>query len=224
MPLWQDSAHPRVLRSGTAIAGALRPQRTISAADELISWHSDCLPLSQASNSGVPLPALGITDTQVSWHKECLPLPEASNAEEPLPALFPNLGEPLQSPQSEETMAIQQRSQATDSDIFNIHVEEYIIQEHNDEPVSSNGTVAWERHLRHTAHNLPCWPASKAHPRATSSANCIPHSPCYTESSFSPSPPFTFPHRICYTSSTQSAGARPPKTKTVSLHTHTRAH
>jgi len=25
MPLWQDSANPRVLRSGTAIAGALRP-------------------------------------------------------------------------------------------------------------------------------------------------------------------------------------------------------
>ena len=33
MPLWQDSAHPRVLRSGTEIAGTLRPQLTISAAD-----------------------------------------------------------------------------------------------------------------------------------------------------------------------------------------------
>ena len=31
MPLWQDSAHPRVLRSDTAIAGALRPQRTLGA-------------------------------------------------------------------------------------------------------------------------------------------------------------------------------------------------
>jgi len=34
-PLWQDSAHPRVLRSGTAIASALRPQRMISAADKI---------------------------------------------------------------------------------------------------------------------------------------------------------------------------------------------
>ena len=40
MPLWQDSAHPRVLRSGTAIAGALRPQRTIGAADKRVSWHT----------------------------------------------------------------------------------------------------------------------------------------------------------------------------------------
>jgi len=34
MPLWQNSAHPRVLRSGTARAGALRPQRTIGATDK----------------------------------------------------------------------------------------------------------------------------------------------------------------------------------------------
>jgi len=58
MPLWQDSAHPRVLRSGTTIAGALRTQRTISAADKRVPWHTDCLPLSEASNSEEPLPAL----------------------------------------------------------------------------------------------------------------------------------------------------------------------
>ena len=106
MPLWQDSAHPRVLRSGTAIAGALQPQCTIGAADKRVSWHTACLPLSEASNSGEPLPALGTADKRVSWHTECLPLPEASISGGPLPALFPNLGEPSQSPQSEETVAI----------------------------------------------------------------------------------------------------------------------
>jgi len=40
MPLWQDSAHPRVLRSGTTISSALQPQRTISAADKRVSWHT----------------------------------------------------------------------------------------------------------------------------------------------------------------------------------------
>jgi hypothetical protein len=40
----KDSAHPRVLRSGTAIAGALRPQHTIGAADKRISWYTDCSP------------------------------------------------------------------------------------------------------------------------------------------------------------------------------------
>ena len=69
MPLWQDTAHPRVLRSGTAIAGALRPQRTIGATDKRVSCHTACLPLSEASNSGEPLPALGTADKQVSWHK-----------------------------------------------------------------------------------------------------------------------------------------------------------
>jgi len=44
--------------------------------------------------------------------------------------------------QSEETVAIRWHLQATDSDNFDIHVEEYIIQEHNDDQVSSDGTVA----------------------------------------------------------------------------------
>jgi len=44
--------------------------------------------------------------------------------------------------QSEEIVAIRQHLQATDSNNFDIHVEEYIIQEHNDEQVSSDGTVA----------------------------------------------------------------------------------
>jgi len=42
MPLWQDQAHPQVLRSGNAIAGALRPQRTISAADRHDSFICVC--------------------------------------------------------------------------------------------------------------------------------------------------------------------------------------
>ena len=117
MPLWQDSAHPRVLRSDTAIAGALRPQRTLGATDKRVSWHTDSLPPSESSNSGEPLPALGAANKRVSWHSDYLPLPEASNSGEPLPALFPNSGEPLQSPQSEKTLALQQHSQATDSDI-----------------------------------------------------------------------------------------------------------
>jgi len=57
--------------------------------------------------------------------------------------------------QSEETVAIQQHLQATESDNFDIHVEEYIIQEHNDEQVSSDGTVpvVWECNIRHL-HNI----------------------------------------------------------------------
>jgi len=97
MPLWQDSAHPRVLRSGTAIAGALEPQRTIGAADKRVSWHPACLPLSEASDSGEPLPPRGTADKQVSWHIKSVPLQEAPISGEPLPALFPNSGEPLQS-------------------------------------------------------------------------------------------------------------------------------
>ena len=53
---------------------------------------------------------------------------------------------------SEETVAIQQLLQATDSDNFDIHVEEYIIQVHNDDQISSDGTVAWERNVRHLHH------------------------------------------------------------------------
>jgi len=94
MPPWQDSAHPRVLRSGTAITCAIRPQSTISAADTRLSWHIACLPLSEASNSGEPLPALGTANKQVSWHIQSLPLPQAPNSGELLPALFPNSGEP----------------------------------------------------------------------------------------------------------------------------------
>jgi len=36
MPLWQDSTHPRVLRSGTTIAGAIQPQCLISSAGKQI--------------------------------------------------------------------------------------------------------------------------------------------------------------------------------------------
>ena len=52
--------------------------------------------------------------------------------------------------QSEETVAIRQHLHATDSDNSDIHVEEYIIQEHNDDQVSSDGTVAWERNMKST--------------------------------------------------------------------------
>ena len=141
-----------MLRSGTAIACALRPQRTIGAADNRVSWHTACFPLSEASNSGDPLPALGTADKQVSWHIQSVPLPQAPNSGEPLPALFPNSGEPLQRIQSEETVAIRQHLQTTDSDNFDVHVEEYIIQEHNDDQISSDGTVAWERNIRHLHH------------------------------------------------------------------------
>ena len=43
--------------------------------------------------------------------------------------------------QSEETVAIRQHLQTTDADNFDVHVEEYIIQEHNDDQISSDGTV-----------------------------------------------------------------------------------
>jgi len=156
MTLWRDSAHPRVLQSDTAIAGALRPQRTLGATDKRVSWYTDSLPPSESSNSGEPLPDLGAADKRVSWHSDYLPLPEASNSGEPLPALFPNSGEPLQSPQSEKTLALQQHSQATDSENFDDddhhHVEEYIIREHNDKQVGSDGTVAWEPKVRHLHH------------------------------------------------------------------------
>ena len=49
--------------------------------------------------------------------------------------------------QSEETVAIRQNLQTTDSDNFDVHVEEYIIQEHNDDQISSDGTVEWERNI-----------------------------------------------------------------------------
>ena len=81
-----------------------------------------------------------------------MPLPEAPNSGEPLPALFPNLGEPLQIMQSEETVAIWQHLQVTDSDNSDIHVEAYIIQKHHDDQVSSDSTVAWERNIRHLHH------------------------------------------------------------------------
>jgi len=81
-----------------------------------------------------------------------VPLPEAPNLGEPLPALFPNSGESLQSMQSEETVAIWQHLQTTDSDNFDVLVEEYIIQEHNDDEISSDDTVAWERNIRHLHH------------------------------------------------------------------------
>jgi len=49
--------------------------------------------------------------------------------------------------QSEETVAIQQHLQTTDSD--NVHVEKYII---HDDQISSDGTVAWERNIHHLHH------------------------------------------------------------------------
>jgi len=87
------------------------------AEEKWVSWQTDCLPLSEASDSGEPLPALGTANKRVFWHTECLAVLVASNSGEPLPAVFPNSGEPLQSPQSEVTVAIQQHSKATDSDI-----------------------------------------------------------------------------------------------------------
>jgi len=152
MSLWQDSVHPRVLRSGTAIPGALRPQRTIGAADKRFSWYTACLPLSEASNSGEPLPELNTADKQVSWHIQSVPRPQAPFSGEPLPALFPNSGEPLQSMQSEETMVIRRHLQTTDSDNFDVHVEEYIIQDHTNDQISSDDTVAWERNIHHFYH------------------------------------------------------------------------
>jgi len=81
-----------------------------------------------------------------------LALLEASSSGEPLPTLFPNSREPLQSPQAEETVSIQQHLQATDLENFDIHVEEYIIQKHDDKQVSSDGTVAWEHNICHLHH------------------------------------------------------------------------
>jgi len=178
--------------------------------------------MSEVSNPGEPLPALGTADKRVS----CLPLLEASSSGEPLQALFPNSGEPLLSPQSEETVSIQQHLQATDPENLDIHVKEYIIQEHNDKEVSSDGTVAWEHkicHLHHFVSLLTTLLACQYSP-TKSYMQRKSHSPRYTGIKFSPSPSSTFPHRTCYTSSTQSARARPPRTKTASLHTHTHAH
>ena len=49
--------------------------------------------------------------------------------------------------QSEETVAIRQHLQTTDSDNLHVHVEEHIFKEHNDDQISSDGTVAWERNM-----------------------------------------------------------------------------
>jgi len=147
-------------------------------------------------------------DKQVSWHIKSVPLPEAPNSEEPLPALFPNSGEPLQSMQSEETVAIRQHLQATDSDNFDIHVKEYIVQGHNDDQISSDGTVAWERNIRHLHHiaallttcpaDLPVKPNQEL-PAAQSEYHTHLATP---ESVFRPVRHLRFSHRTCYTSST----------------------
>ena len=128
MPLWQDSAHPRVLRSGTAIAGTLRPQ------------------------------------------------------------------------------------------------------EHNDDQISSDGTVAWERSIRHLHHIdalLTTCPADllvKPNQALPAAQSAYRTHLATQESVLSPKPPSTFSHRTCYTSSTQSVGARPPKTTPASLHAHICTH
>ena len=83
-----------------------------------------------------PYQHLGTADKQVSWHIQSVHLPQAPNSGEPLAALFPNSGEPSHSMQSEETVAIRQHLQTTDSDNFDVHVEEYISQEHNDDQIS----------------------------------------------------------------------------------------
>ena len=58
--------------------------------------------------------------------------------------------------QSEETVAIRQHLQTTDTDNFDVHVEEYIIQEHKNDQISSDGTVASPlTPYRRTTHNLP---------------------------------------------------------------------
>ena len=182
---------------------------------------------------GEPLPALCPADKRVSWHSDYLPLPEASNLWEPLPALFPNSGEPLQSLQSEKTLAIQQHSQATDSENFDDddhhHVEEYLIREHNDKQVGSDRTVAWEhkvRHLHHIAALLTTCPADlPVQPQqALPAAQTAYHTRLATQESASPGPPSAFSHRTCCTNSAQSVRARPPKTATASLRTHTRDH
>ena len=80
------------MRSGIAIAGALGPQLTIGAADKRISWHTDCLPLSEAFNLGESLPALGTADKRVSWHIECVPLPLALNSGGALTSTLSQLG------------------------------------------------------------------------------------------------------------------------------------
>ena len=147
-----------------------------------------------------------------------------------LASTLPNSGEPLQSMQSEETVAIRQHLQTTDADNFDVCVEEYIIQEHNDDQISSNGTVAWEcniRHLHHIAALLTTCPTDllvKPN-QALPAAQSVYHTHLATqESDFSPSPPSTFSHRTCYTSSTQSIGARPPNTTPASLHAHICTH
>jgi len=179
---------------------------------------------------GEPLPALGITDKHVYWHMQSVPLPEAPNSGEPLPALFPNSGQPLHSMQSEGTVAIWQHLQTTDSDNFDVHVEEYIIQEHGDDQISSDGTVAWERNIRHLHHITALFTTCPTDlpvnlNQALPAAQSVYHTHLATqESDFSPSPPSTFSHRTCYTSSTQSIGARPPNTTPASLHTHICTH
>jgi len=47
---------------------------------------------------------------------------------------------------------ILQHLQTTDAHNFDVHVEEYIIQEHNDDQISSDGTVAWVRNIRQLHH------------------------------------------------------------------------
>jgi len=89
---------------------------------------------------------------QVSWHlyRERAPT-RGSQFGEALNSTLSQFGVALKE-QSEETEAIWQHLQATDPDNSDIHVEEYIIQEHNDDQVSSDGTMAWERNIRHFQH------------------------------------------------------------------------
>jgi len=97
--------------------------------------------------------------------------------------------------------------------------------------------VAWEHnihHLHHPAALLTTCPAgltlkgsswpNQELPAAKTAFNTRLATQQLCRERVLPGSPSTFSHRTCYTSSTQSARARPPKTKTASLHAHTRAH
>ena len=127
LPLWQDSAHPRILHS--PISGVLRASRTFAVTNKQVSWQADRTPSSEVSDSGelcqAPRPeessAAHVSDSEEPAQTT---LATVSDSGEPLQtplATVSNSGEPLQAPL------------ATDSDNFDIHVEEYIIRERNEE-------------------------------------------------------------------------------------------
>ena len=129
-------------------------------------------------------------------------------------------------------MALQQHSQATDSENFDDndhhHVEEYIIREHNDKQIGSDETVAWERkvrHLHYIAALLTTCPAGlPVQPQqALPAAQTAHHTRLATqESAFRPARHLRFhSEHAAQTPPRVSRSVAAKNSDSVALHTHT---